>query len=244
MVVRELIDPLVHERGRLGDDDRALGIALVFPGLEAFLGCRQLLLELLVGQFVEVLEELAGGGVEALIGHDLVLFPMLSWRLQVRCSLGLDDDLERLGLRGRGEGLVGIEDMVELEAMRDQQLGVDLVRPDRLEQHRYGDGVDQPRGDGDVAVPQALEMEIHLLAVHADIGDGAARRDDLLAKLEGGGNADRLDRGVDAALAGQSPSRASAALPSVLLIVCVAPNLRATSRRLSSRSIMMISAGE
>ena len=36
----------------------------------------------------------------------------------------------------------------------------------------------------------------------------------------------------------------STALPSALLIVFVAPKRLATSRRLSSRSIMMISAGE
>ena len=36
----------------------------------------------------------------------------------------------------------------------------------------------------------------------------------------------------------------STALPSALLMVCVAPNDAATSRRLSSRSIITISAGE
>ena len=36
----------------------------------------------------------------------------------------------------------------------------------------------------------------------------------------------------------------STALPSVLLMVAVAPKRLATAKRLSSRSIMMISAGE
>ena len=45
-------------------------------------------------------------------------------------------------------------------------------------------------------------MQIDLDPVHADIGDGAARRDDVLAELEGRRNADRLDGGVDAAVAG------------------------------------------
>ncbi len=65
-------------------------------------------------------------------------------------------------------------DAVELEAMRDQELGVDLVRSHRLEQHRDGRGVDQPRGDGDIAIPQALQMQIDLLSVYADIGDDSA----------------------------------------------------------------------
>ena len=63
----------MHQCGRFGDDDRPLGIALEFPGLEAFFGRGQLFFELLVGQFIELLEELAGGGIEALVGHGLVL---------------------------------------------------------------------------------------------------------------------------------------------------------------------------
>ena len=108
---------------------------------------------------------------------------------------------------GVAEGLVGIEDLVELETMRDQEFRVDLARPHGLEQHRYGDGIDQPRGDGDVAVPQALEMEVDLLSVHPDIGDDAARRDDLFTQLEGGRDADRLNGGVDTALAGHLHDR-------------------------------------
>ena len=46
----------------------------------------------------------------------------------VAVMLSLDDHLERFRLGGVPEGLVGIEDAVELEAMGDQSLGVDLVR--------------------------------------------------------------------------------------------------------------------
>ena len=66
-----------------------------------------------------------------------------------------------------------------------------------------GDGVDQPRGDRDVVRPQRLQMEIDLGAVHADVGDGAAGRHDLLAQHEGSRDAHGLDRGVDAAALGQ-----------------------------------------
>ena len=48
--VREFVGLCVHERRRLGDDDRPLGIALVPPGLEAGRGGRELGFELLVGQ--------------------------------------------------------------------------------------------------------------------------------------------------------------------------------------------------
>ena len=45
-------------------------------------------------------------------------------------------------------------------------------------------------------------MESHLLSMHPDIGDGAARRDNFLTELESGRNANRLDGGVDTAVAG------------------------------------------
>lgn len=45
------------------------------------------------------------------------------------------------------KGLVGIEDPVEIEAMRDQTLGVDSPGAHGVEQQRRADGVDQPRGD-------------------------------------------------------------------------------------------------
>src|SRR5450759_3224360 len=128
-------------------------------------------------------------------------------RMMSQLPLSLDDHLERFRLGGMREGLVGIEDAIELEAMRNQELGVDLVRSDSLEQHRYGNCVDQPRGDGNIAVPQLLQMEIDLRSMHSDIGDGAARRDNFLAQLEGGRNAHRLDGGIDAALVGHFHDR-------------------------------------
>jgi hypothetical protein len=74
----------------------------------------------------------------------------------VAVVLSLDNHLKRLRFGRASEGLVGIEDFIELEMMSNQELGVDLVTFDGLEQHRNGGGVDQPCGDGDVAVPQAL----------------------------------------------------------------------------------------
>jgi len=78
--------------------------------------------------------------------------------------------------------------------------------------------------------------------VHADIGDDAAGRDDLLAELKLAGT-------PTASMAVSTPRSPVSfmtppALPFVLLMVAVAPKRLAASRRLSSRSIMMISAGE
>jgi hypothetical protein len=86
-------------------------------------------------------------------------------------------------------------------------------------------------------------MEIDLLAVHADVGDvpPGATIFSHSSKVAGM---------PTASMAVSTPRlpvifmTVSAALPSVLLMVAVAPKRLATSRRLSSRSIMMISAGE
>ena len=79
--MRQFFGPVVHESGSFGDNDRPLGIALALPGLEAFGSGRELLFELLVGELVELLEQRASGGIEALIGHDVVFFPTLSYGL-------------------------------------------------------------------------------------------------------------------------------------------------------------------
>ena len=47
--------------------------------------------------------------------------------------------------------------------------------------------------------PRLLQVQINLNPVDADIGDVSTRRHNVLAKLEGGGNAHRLDRRVHAA---------------------------------------------
>src|SRR5690606_10242184 len=111
----------------------------------------------------------------------------------------LDNDLERLRARGAGEGLIGIENLIEPEAMRYQLLRIDLSCLDGPEQHRCRDRIDEAGRHRDVMRPQTLQMEVNLLAMHADIGDGSARRDNVLTKTECRGNAHRLDGGIDAA---------------------------------------------
>ena len=110
-----------------------------------------------------------------------------------------DDDLQRVRIRRAAEGVVGIEDLIELEPMRDQ-LGSDrscstapfsaasassTVSTSRVVMVMFCD-------------PQPLQMQIDLDAMHADIGDDAAGRDDILAGDEGRRHADRLDRRIDA----------------------------------------------
>jgi hypothetical protein len=48
---------------------------------------------------------------------------------------------------GMPKGLAGIENLVGLEAMGDQQLRVDLLGLPAIEQHRRADDVGQSRGD-------------------------------------------------------------------------------------------------
>src|ERR1700722_5307841 len=129
-------------------------------------------------------------------------FSLISAETQMmssRLSLGLDDHLECFRLGCVPEGFVGIEDVVQLEAMRDEQLGIDLVRPQNAQQHRSADGVYQTRGDCDVAVPQAFQMQGYLGSVYPDVCNCASRRDYFFAQLERGRDTYSLDGGVDPA---------------------------------------------
>ncbi len=113
-----------------------------------------------------------------------------------------DKHLKRIGPSCRAKGLIGIEDFVEFEAMRDQLIGIDPMRLHSLEQHRRSDGVDEPGCDRDVTVPQQFQMQIRLDPVHADIGDDAARRHDILAGDKARRHANRLDGRINTAAAG------------------------------------------
>ena len=49
---------------------------------------------------------------------------------------GFDDDFQRLGVGGLGESFIGIQNIVQFETMRDEQLWVYLSGLGGLEQHR------------------------------------------------------------------------------------------------------------
>lgn len=78
-----------------------------------------------------------------------------------------EQHLERTRLGGVGEGVVGVEDLVELVIVRHQVLRGELALLDQLEQHRQGRGAHQPRRDDDVLDPQVLDLQLHRAAVHA-----------------------------------------------------------------------------
>ena len=69
----------------------------------------------------------------------------------------VQNDLERRRLGGVSEGVVGLHDVVETESMRDESSGTKLAGLHQFEQQWRRDGVDQARGERDVAVPQFLE---------------------------------------------------------------------------------------
>ena len=58
--------------------------------------------------------------------------------------------------------------------VRNEALRLEPPRLHHIEQHRRGHRVDEACGNGDVRRPQALEVQINLGAMHADIGDDAA----------------------------------------------------------------------
>jgi hypothetical protein len=101
-------------------------------------------------------------------------------------NLGFDNDLKSSGAGRMRESLVGVYNTVELEAMGNQNLRVKLVRNQNVKEHWSADRVDQTRGDGNVTIPKVFQVERHLRPMHSDIGDRAARGDNILAQLEGG----------------------------------------------------------
>ena len=72
--VRELVSLRVQNLRRFAYDGRTLGVSLLPPSLKTSCGGSDLGLELFVRQLFELLQELPGGRVEALVGHGLVLF--------------------------------------------------------------------------------------------------------------------------------------------------------------------------
>src|SRR3981189_1928623 len=76
--------------------------------------------------------------------------------------------------------------------------------------------------------------------MHTDVGDDSARRHDILAGDEACRESDCFDRRIDATAAGHLHDSVSR----LALIVDVAPNRIAFSRRPWSRSITIISAGK
>ena len=86
--------------------------------------------------------------------------------------------------------------------------------------------------------PELLELQSDALAVHADVGEVAAGGDDLLADVERRGMP-TASMATSTPLPPVSAMTLSTALPSSLFTAWVAPNLFATSSRLSSRSTMM-----
>jgi hypothetical protein len=71
----EVIPMGAQQRRCLVDDDRALGVRLVLPGLETSLCCGQRIFELVRAHVLETLDHLAGVGVDALVSHVNSLYP-------------------------------------------------------------------------------------------------------------------------------------------------------------------------
>ena len=68
--MRKRLRLLMQQRRCFRDDDRAFGVGLLPPRLEASGRRRKLCFEFGVAQLVELLQKLAGCGIETLIGHD------------------------------------------------------------------------------------------------------------------------------------------------------------------------------
>jgi hypothetical protein len=90
-------------------------------------------------------------------------------------------------IRRAADRIIGIEDPVEREAMRDQSGRIEVLRLHGFQQHGFGNGVRQPYRDLNVLRSQPLQAQIDFGSVHADVADEAARSYNVLAEHEIGG---------------------------------------------------------
>ena len=119
-------------------------------------------------------------------------------------SRAVQHDLERAGLAGPREHVVGLLELVECEVVRRERARVELVAGEQLEERRRRERVDEAGRDRHVLDPERLEVQRRRLAVHADVGDVAAGAGERDGELERGRGPDRLDRDVGAEAVGEA----------------------------------------
>src|ERR1700731_3669399 len=82
-----------------------------------------------------------------------------------------EQHLQRPGVGGIAEDVVGGLELVKAESVGDHRRGVELVTGDQTDQCRGRVGVDKPGGDGQVLDPDVLQVQSRRRSVHADVGD-------------------------------------------------------------------------
>src|SRR5664279_570454 len=105
------------------------------------------------------------------------------------------------------KSFIGVQNVVKFEAMRNQKLGINLVGLYKPEQHCCTFGIHQTCSDRNVAIPQILQMQIHLSAMDADVGNDSSWGNNFFAKFKGGRNAYRLDGSINTTLTSQLHQR-------------------------------------
>ena len=72
--------------------------------------------------------------------------------------------------------------------MSHQLTRLKLARLHDLEQHRRRHRVDEPGGQGDIAIPKLLEVQLYRFAVDADVRNPPTRRDAMAAVYDPAGD--------------------------------------------------------
>ena len=106
---------------------------------------------------------------------------------------------------GRGEYVVRLFELVELEVVRRERSRVELVTREELQEGWRRERVDESGRDSDVFDPEGLEVQSGRLAVYADVGDVAAGASKRNGELERRRCADGFDRNVGAEPVGEAP---------------------------------------
>src|ERR1700722_14066626 len=235
----EFICPFMEKSGSLRHYDRPIGIRLVPPGVEASLGGGEPGLKFLIGQFLEFTQHLAVGRIDALVGHGWTF--LMLWR--ARCQ-----DASMMTLSAR----------VSAACPKVSYASRMWSSLNRCVISSFGSILFDRRLLSSIGVLTVSTRRVVMVILRSHKfsrwRSTLVPCTPMLAMTPPGATifsqSSKVVGTPTASIAVSTPRPpvifmiVSTALPSVLFTTAVAPNRRATSRRLLSRSIMIISAGE
>jgi hypothetical protein len=88
--------------------------------------------------------------------------------------------------------------------MCHELLRLEFSGQNRLQEHRGRDSIDQAGRERDVMRPKFVQIQLHRLAVDADVRDMAAGGDDSLAGIEAFWETDGFDSNVNPSVLGEA----------------------------------------
>ena len=124
-----------------------------------------------------------------------------------RFPLHGNDDFQGVRFSCAPEGVISVQDLIQLEPMRDQPSWVNLLGPNGSESMGVVTVSTSRVVIGHILRPEPLKMKVDLGAMHANVGNDSARGDYILAQEECSRYTYGLNGGIDAAPVSQRLDR-------------------------------------